>query len=78
MGCNRAGHAVNGVTIADLVREFDKADEALAACEKFLDHYNAQMAALHLSEKVLPSPLTAKVKAARLGVDLARRHLQEQ
>ena len=63
---------------ADLLREFDKADEALAACETFLDHYNAQMAALHLSDKVLPSPLTSKVKIARTGIEAARLRLCEE
>ena len=63
---------------ADLMREFDKADEALAACETYLDHYNAQMAALHLSPTVLQSPLTAKVKQARVGIESARLRLCEE
>jgi len=66
------------VLFADLIREFDKADEALAACETFLDHYNAQMAALHLSPTVLQSPLTAKVKQARAGIESARVRLCEE
>jgi hypothetical protein len=49
---------------ADALRELTKLIEALQAAER---HFNAEAemnAALHLSEKVLPNPLAAKVSSA--------------
>lgn len=54
----------NKAIAEDALREIEKLLEALTAAER---HFNAEAemnAALHLSEKVLPNPLAAKVIGA--------------
>lgn len=58
-------------TIADLRRELAKAREALAAAESYLARHAEMNAALHCAERVMHSPLHAKVAAALTGIDHA-------
>lgn len=48
----------------DAARELDKAAGVLKAVHRYLDAYNVSMAALHMSEQVMQSPLTAAVEQA--------------
>lgn len=57
------------MTRADMKRELEKLDVTLIQVERHLTGHNQSMAALHTSETVLPSPLTAAVQAARLDVN---------
>lgn len=61
----------NDPTITDLRRELDKAREALASAETHLARHAEMNAALHCSERVMYSPLHAKVTAAIAGIDYA-------
>jgi hypothetical protein len=58
-------------TVTDLRRELEKAREALTAAETYLARHAEMNAALHASERVLYSPLSAKVVAAIAGIDHA-------
>ncbi|MFE4915858.1 hypothetical protein ACFRCX_30605 [Streptomyces sp. NPDC056652] len=51
-------------TVTDLRRELRKAAEALAGCDTHLARHAEMNAALHCSERVMYSPLHAKVTAA--------------
>lgn len=53
---------------SDVVRELQKADNVLGMVERYLTAHNESMAALHLSERVVPSPLTAAVMQSRLDL----------
>ncbi|MGW0312051.1 hypothetical protein [Streptomyces flavidovirens] len=55
--------------IADLRRELEKARDALAAVERPLARHAEMNAALHCAERVMYSPLHAKVTAAMNGID---------
>lgn len=50
----------------DLVRELAKTDNVLAQVEAYLLYQNKANAALHLSEKVLLSPLATAVQNQRI------------
>jgi hypothetical protein len=54
--------------IADLRRELEKAAEALRACDVYLARHAEMNAALHCSDRVMYSPLSAKVTAAYTGI----------
>jgi len=58
-------------TITDLRRELDKAREALEAAEQHLAHHAEMNAALHCSDRVMYSPLHAKVTTAIAGIEHA-------
>lgn len=58
-------------TVIDLRRELAKAREALADAERHLARHAEANAALHCSERVMYSPLHAKVAAALHGIDHA-------
>lgn len=58
-------------TITDLRRELDKARDALAAAETHLARHAEMNAALHVAERVMYSPLHAKVTAAISGIEHA-------
>jgi hypothetical protein len=58
-------------TIADLRRELEKAQEALTATERHLARTAEANAALHVAERVMYSPLHAKVQAALAGIEHA-------
>jgi hypothetical protein len=58
-------------TVTDLRRELQKAHAALAAAEAHLASHAEMNAALHCSERVMYSPLHAKVQAALTGIDHA-------
>lgn len=60
-------------TITDLRRELAKAHDALAAAEIHLARHAEANAALHLADRVMYSPLHAKVQAARVGTEHALR-----
>lgn len=53
---------------ADVSRELGKAEQVLAAVERYLVAHNESMAALHMSDRVVPSPLTAAVMPARMDL----------
>lgn len=57
--------------VTDLRRELEKARDALAAAELHLARHAEMNAALHVSERVMHSPLHAKVQAAVVGIDHA-------
>lgn len=57
--------------ITDLRRELSKAAEALTAVEKHLARTAEANAALHVAERVMYSPLHAKVTATLAGLDHA-------
>jgi hypothetical protein len=58
-------------TVTDLRRELEKAREALTAAETHLARHAEMNAALHCAERVMYSPLHAKVATAMHGVDHA-------
>lgn len=58
-------------TITDLRRELEKAREALTGAEQHLARHAEMNAALHCAERVMYSPLHAKVIAAIAGIDHA-------
>lgn len=58
-------------TVTDLRRELTKAREALAATETHLARQSEANAALHCAERVMYSPLHAKVATALHGIDHA-------
>ena len=58
--------------IDDLNRELDKIDNALAHAETYLAKNNEANASLHLSDRVLYSPLTTAVINARTSVTRIR------
>lgn len=45
----------------DLIRELDKAAQALAACDRHFSAAAEANAALHMSDRVIPNPLAAHV-----------------
>lgn len=55
-------------TVADLRRELEKACDTLIAAETHLARHAEANAALHCSERVMYSPLHAKVQAAITGI----------
>lgn len=58
----------------DLRRELEKAVETLAACNRHFTAAAEANAALHLSDRVLPNPLAARVA---LTLENAQRALDE-
>jgi len=58
-------------TVTDLRRELEKARAALNAAETHLARHAEMNAALHCAERVMYSPLHAKVSAAITGIDHA-------
>lgn len=64
-------------TITDLRRELFKAEETLIACLRHLSCHAEMNAALHCSERVMYSPLHAKVEATIDGIAHARRRTEE-
>lgn len=63
---------------ADVKREFEKAENVLGMVERYLMAYGESMAALHLSDRVIPSPLTAAVMQARLDLTGAASRLASE
>lgn len=63
-------------TITDLRRELEKAYQVLDAAEQHLARHAEMNAALHCSERVLYSPLHAKVATAMAGIDHALNRTQ--
>lgn len=63
--------------LADLRRELEKARETLVAVEKHLARTAEANAALHVAERVMYSPLHAKVAAALTGIDHALERTQQ-
>jgi hypothetical protein len=55
-------------TVTDLRRELSKAEDALSDCFLYLSRHAQGNAALHCSERVMYSPLHAKVEAAIAGI----------
>ena len=62
--------------IADLRRELDKARDALEGCRTYLARHAEGNAALHCAERVMYSPLHAKVDTAVAGIDFALERTQ--
>lgn len=58
-------------TVADLRRELEKTRETLTAVERHLARTAEANAALHVAERVMYSPLHAKVAATLAGIDHA-------
>ncbi|MCZ7414294.1 hypothetical protein [Streptomyces sp. WMMC897] len=58
-------------TITDLRRELEKARESLDAARTHLARHAEANAALHCAERVLYSPLHAKIDAAVVGIEHA-------
>jgi hypothetical protein len=54
---------------ADLIRELEKAHEALQWAEEFLVKTNEANAALHVNPRVFHSPLTTQVHNARESME---------
>jgi hypothetical protein len=61
---------------ADVLRELTKVETALAAAGEHLTKQNEANAALHMSGRVLYSPLTVAVVNARESVKKIRTHLE--
>lgn len=55
-------------TITDLRRELEKAEDTLSGCLLHLSRHAQANAALHCAERVMYSPLHAKVEAAIAGI----------
>jgi len=64
-------------TITDLRRELAKAEDTLIACLRHLTSHAEMNAALHCSERVMYSPLHAKVEATINGIAHARLRTEE-
>ncbi len=64
-------------TITDLRRELAKAEDTLIACLRHLTSHAEMNAALHCSERVMYSPLHAKVEATVNGLAHARLRTEE-
>jgi hypothetical protein len=64
-------------TITDLRRELAKAEGTLIACLRHLSSHAEMNAALHCSERVMYSPLHAKVEATIDGLARARQRTEE-
>lgn len=64
-------------TITDLRRELAKAENTLIACLLHLTRHAEMNAALHCSERVMYSPLHAKVEATIDGIAHARMRTEE-
>ncbi|WP_309049063.1 hypothetical protein [Streptomyces sp.] len=64
-------------TVIDLRRELAKAEETLIACLRHLSSHAEMNAALHCSERVMYSPLHAKVEATIDGLARARMRTDE-
>lgn len=62
----------------DALRELDKVDLALTKVVDYLTKKNESNAALHLSDTVLPSPLTINAINATQSVARLREHLLAQ
>jgi hypothetical protein len=62
----------------DALREIEKLLEAIAAADRHFVAEGAMNAALHLSEKVLPNPLAAKVGGALSDGAIALQRLQKR
>ena len=60
----------------DALRELSKIEAALAAAEEHLTKQNEANAALHMSDRVLYSPLTVAVVNARESAKRVREHLE--
>jgi hypothetical protein len=56
---------------SDMIRELQKAKEALQACQRYLSSYSESMAALHCAQTTHFSPLYSVVTSAIDGIDLA-------
>jgi hypothetical protein len=63
-------------TITDLRRELEKARHALAGAEQHLARHAEMNAALHCADRVMYSPLHAKVAASIAGIDHALQRSQ--
>ncbi len=61
---------------SDVLRELTKVETALEAAEKHLTTQNEANAALHMSDRVLYSPLTVAVVNARESAKRVRAHLE--
>lgn len=61
----------------DAVRELEKAREVLTAARRYFIAHNESMAALHMSDKVMASPLTAAIEQAIWGCDKAVNGLRD-
>lgn len=61
----------------DLMREVDKIDGVLEAVEKYLTRQNEMNAALHMSDRVMASPLASAVTTARNGCESIRLRICE-
>lgn len=59
----------------DAIRELQKAAGVLRAVERYLNAYNESMAALHMSQQVMQSPLTAAVQNAAFDAEEAAKRL---
>lgn len=61
--------------MTDAARELSKAALTLRAVERYLVAYNESMAALHMADKVMVSPLTAAVQQAAFDCEQAAARL---
>lgn len=64
-------------TITDLRRELEKAEDALSGCLLYLSRHAQGNAALHCSERVMYSPLHAKVEAVIAGITHALKRTEQ-
>ena len=62
----------------DALRELAKVEDALASAEEHLTKQNEANAALHMSGRVLYSPLTVAVVNARESAKKIRTHLENR
>lgn len=60
----------------DAARELVKAAGVLRAVERYLTAYNESMAALHMSQQVMQSPLTSAVQNAAYDAEEAAKRLR--
>jgi hypothetical protein len=68
----------NDPTLNDLRRELAKAEDALSNCLLHLSRHAQANAALHCSERVMYSPLHAKVETAIAGIVHALKRTEPQ
>ena len=62
----------------DLIRELEKAERVLSACERHFMAAAEANAALHMSERVIPNPLASSVALTRKSLEATIDALREK
>jgi len=55
--------------LIDAVRELEKAHDVLRACQDYFTYQGAMNATLHMSDRVIPNPLSSAVETQVAGLE---------